>query len=234
MRKALVICLILLVVLGGIAVAGDIVGRQVAQNEIAKNVASQYQLDHTPKVRIKGFPFLTQALDGRYDEIDIDVGDLTEQGVHLTDTTVALKGVTAPMSDAMNGDSSKMVADTATSTATIGYDDVNKAAPNGMKVAAKGSALQVRGPYRVLGVTQTVTATVTVQPSGRTVRVVPQTVKAGGMSVPIGLVRQAFTFTMPVKGLPLGTKISEVEVKPEGLRVSTTAQDVKLSSLNVH
>ncbi|GAA4636104.1 DUF2993 domain-containing protein [Actinoallomurus vinaceus] len=234
MRKALVTCLILLVVLGGIFIAGDIIGRRVAQNEIAKNVASQYQLDHTPKVSIKGFPFLTQALDGRYDEIDINVGELTEQGVRLTDTTVALKGVTAPMSDAMHGDASKMVADTATSTATIGYDDVNKQAPNNMKVSAQGSSLQVRGPYTVLGVTRTVTATVTVQPSGRTVRVVPQTVKAGGMAVPVGLVRQAFTFTMPVKGLPLGTRISDVQVKPEGLRVSTTAQNVKLSSLNVH
>jgi hypothetical protein len=234
MRKAFVTCLILLVVFGGIAIAGDIIGRRVAQNEIAKNVAAQYQLDHTPEVSIKGFPFLTQALDGRYDEIDINVGELNEQGVRLTDTMVALKGVTAPMSDAMNGDSSKMVADTATSTATIGYDDVNKAAPNGMKVSAQGPALQVRGPYSVLGVTRTVTATVTVQPSGRTIRVVPQTVKAAGMSVPIGLVRQAFTFTMPVKSLPLGTRISDVQVKPEGLRVSTTAQNVKLSSLNVH
>ncbi|WP_433180087.1 LmeA family phospholipid-binding protein [Actinoallomurus sp. CA-150999] len=234
MRKALVTCLILLVVLGGVFVAGDIIGRRVAQNEIAKNVRAQYTLDHTPKVSIKGFPFLTQALDGRYDEIDVNVGELTEQGVRLTDTTVALKGVTAPMSDAMHGDASKMVADTATSTATIGYDDVNKQAPNHMKVSAKGSDLQVRGPYTVLGVTQTVTATVTVQPSGRSIRVVPQTVKAGGMAVPVGLVRQAFTFTMPVKGLPLGTRISDVQVKPEGLRVSTTAQNVKLSSLNVH
>ncbi|MEV0402876.1 DUF2993 domain-containing protein [Actinoallomurus sp. NPDC050550] len=234
MRKALVTCLILLVVLGGIFVAGDIIGRRVAQNEIAKNVRAQYTLDHTPKVSIKGFPFLTQALDGRYDEIDVNVGELTEQGVRLTDTVVALKGVTAPMSDAMHGDASKMVADTATSTATIGYDDVNKQAPNNMKVSAQGSELQVRGPYTVLGVTRTVTATVTVEASGRSVRVVPQKVKAGGMAVPIGLVRQAFSFTMPVKGLPLGTRISDVQVKPEGLRVSTTAQNVKLSSLNVH
>ncbi|MEV5748243.1 DUF2993 domain-containing protein [Actinoallomurus sp. NPDC052308] len=234
MRKAFVICLILLIVFGGIAIAGDIIGRRVAQNEIAKNVASQYQLDHTPDVSIKGFPFLTQAIDGRYDEIDIKVGDVTEQGVHLTGTTVALKGVTAPMSDAMHGDSSKMVADSATSTATVGYDDVNKSAPHDMKVSAAGSDLQVRGPYTVLGVTQTVTATVTVQPAGRGVRVVPQSVKAGGTTVPVGLVRQAFTFTMSVKGLPLNTRITDVKVEQQGLRVSTTAQHVKLDSLNVH
>lgn len=234
MRKALVTCLVLLMIFGGIAIAGDIVGRRVAQNEIAKKVASQYRLDHTPEVSIKGFPFLTQALHGRYKEIDINVGRLTEQGIHLSDTAVALKGVTAPMSDAMHGDSSRMVADTATSTATVGYDDVNKSAPNGMKVSAAGSALQVRGPYSVLGVTRTVTATVTVQASGRAVRVVPQAVEAGGTTVPLGLVKQAFTFTMAVKALPLGIQISDVQVKPGGLRVTTTAQKVKLGSLNVH
>jgi hypothetical protein len=229
MRKGLVIGLIVLI---GLVIAADRIGLRVAQDEIAKSVASQYQLDHKPKVTIKGFPFLTQAVDGKYDEIDVYVGDLPQLGVKLTNTTVALKGVKAPMSDAVKGDSSKMIADSAVSTATVGYADVDKEAPKGMKVSATGSALQVHGPVTVLGVSRTVTATVTVQPAGRSVRVLPQTVKTGGATLPIGLVQQAFSFTMPVKGLPLGTRISEVRVEPDGLRVSTSAEHVKLSSLN--
>lgn len=231
MRKALVVVVVLLVVL---AIAADRVGLRVAQNEIAKTAAAQYGLDHDPKVTIKGFPFLTQALEGRYQEIDIDVGELTQRGVRLTDATVALKDVTAPLSDAMHGDATKMVAGTATSTATVPYEDVDKEAPNGMKVSAQGSALQVRGPVTMMGLTQRVTATVTVQPAGRSVRIVPQSVKTGGVRVPLALVQQAFTFTMPVRGLPLGTRINSVDVLPGGLRVSATAQDVSLSSLNVH
>jgi hypothetical protein len=234
MRKALVSSLILLVVLAGIVVAADRIGLMVAQDEIAKTVASQYQLDHDPEVSIKGFPFITQALDGEYQEIDVNVGALTQQGVRLTGATVELRKVKAPLSDAMNGDSSKMVAGTATSTATVGYADVNKEAPRGMKVSPKGSALQVRGPVTVLGLTRTVTATVTVSPAGRNVHVVPQAVRTGGVGVPITLVRQAFTFTLPVKGLPLGARISRVDVKPDGLRVSATANNVKLDSLNAH
>lgn len=230
MRKGLVIFLILLV---GLVIAADRIGLMVAQDQIAKTVASQYRLDHKPAVKIKGFPFLTQALEGRYGEIDVKVGDLTQLGVHLTDTVVTLKGVDAPLSDAMHGDASKMVADTAISTATVPYADVDKEAPRGLKVSAKGTALQVHGPVTVLGLSRTVTATVTVRPSGRSVRVLPQTVDAGGATIPVALVQQAFSFTMPVKGLPANTRITDVKVDPDGLRVTTTGEHVNLESLNV-
>jgi hypothetical protein len=231
MRKGLVIFLILVV---GLIIAADRVGLWVAQDQIAKNVASQYDLDHKPEVKIKGFPFLNQALNGRYGEIDVNVGDVTQLGVHLTNTVVTLKGVKAPLSDAMHGDASKMVADTATSVATVSYADVDKQAPRGLKVSAKGKELQVRGPVTVLGLSRTVTATVTVRPSGRSVRVLPQTVDAGGTTIPVALVQQAFSFTMPVKGLPLNTRISDVQVGQDGLRVTTTGEHVNLESLNEH
>ena len=231
MRKGLVIFLVLVI---GLIIAADRVGLWVAQDQIAKNVASQYDLDHKPEVKIKGFPFLNQALNGRYGEIDVNVGDVTQLGIHLTDTVVTLKGVKAPLSDAVHGDATKMVADTATSVATVSYADVEKQAPHGLKVSAKGSALQVRGPVTVLGLSRTVTATVTVRPSGRSVRVVPQTVDAGGTTIPVALVQQAFSFTMPVKGLPLNTRISDVQVGQDGLRVTTTGQHVNLESLNEH
>jgi hypothetical protein len=231
MRKGLVIFLVLVI---GLVIAADRIGLVVAQDEIAKNVASQYGLDHNPTVKIKGFPFLNQALNGKYGEIDVKVGDVTQLGVHLTNTVVTLKGVKAPLSDAVHGDSSKMVADTATSTATVSYADVDKQSPRGMKVSAKGGALQVRGPVTVLGVTRTLTATVTVRPSGRSVRVLPQTVNAGGATLPVALIQQAFTFTMPVKGIPLNTRISDVQVQPDGLRVTTTGEHVNLESLSQH
>jgi hypothetical protein len=231
MRKGLVIFLILLV---GLIIAADRIGLWVAQDQIAKNVASQYGLDHKPDVKIKGFPFLNQALNGRYGEIDVNVGDVTQLGVHLTNTVVTLKGVKAPLSDALHGDASKMVADTATSVATVSYADVDKQAPRGLKISAKGKDLQVRGPVTVLGLSRTVTATVTVRPSGRSVRVVPQTVDAGGTTIPVTLVQQAFSFTMPVKGLPLNTRISDVQIGQDGLRVTTTGEHVNLESLNEH
>lgn len=231
MRKGLVIVLILLI---GLVIAADRIGLVVAQDEIAKNVRTEYTLDHTPEVKIKGFPFLNQALSGRYGEIDVKVGDFTQLGVHLTGTEVTLKGVDAPLSDALRGDPSAFVADTANSTATVPYEDVNKQAPRGMKVSAEDKALKVRGPVTVLGLSRTVTATVTVKASSRSIRVLPQTVDAGGTEIPLTLVQQAFTFTIPVKELPAHTRITDVQVMPDGLRVTTTAEHVNLKDLNEH
>ncbi len=228
MRK-LVIGLIVLV---GLVIAADRIGLHVAQDQIAKNIASQGEMDHRPQVSIKGFPFLTQALRGKYSEIDVNVGDVTQYGVRLKDSQVTLKGVHAPISDAVHGDASKIVADTATSVATVGYDEVDKAAPKGMTVVAKGKALQVHGPVTFLGLSRTVTATVAVTPAGRSVRVLPQTVKTGGTTIPVALIQQAFSFTVPVRGLPLGAKITNVSVQSNGLRVGTTAENIKLSTLN--
>lgn len=231
MRKGPIIAVVVLV---GLVIAADRIGLLLAQKEIAKTIASEFQLDHEPKVSIKGFPFLTQAVGGNYKEIDITVGDATEQGVQVTDASVQLLGLNAPIRDAVRGDPSAMVADTATSTATVAYHDVNREAPRGMKVSAEGSGLQVRGPVTVFGVTRTVTTTVTVRPDGRNVRVVPRKVDTGGMAVPVDMVKGLFTFTVPVRGLPLGTSISHVDVLPEGLRVSATGHNVSMSSLNAH
>jgi hypothetical protein len=52
--------------------------------------------------------------------------------------------------------------------------------------------------------------------------------------LPVALIQQAFTFTMPVKGIPLNTRISDVQVQPDGLRVTTTGEHVNLESLSQH
>jgi hypothetical protein len=75
---------------------------------------------------------------------------------------------------------------------------------------------------------------VTVKPSGRNVRVLPQTVDAGGTTLPVALIQQAFSFTVPVKGLPLNTRITDVQVGADGLRVTTVGEHVNLESLNEH
>lgn len=230
MRKGLVISLIVLI---GLVIAADRIGLMVAQNEIAKNVAAQYSLDQKPKVTIKGFPFLTQALGGDYDEIDVNVGDLKRDGATLRNTVVALKGVKAPVADALNGRTSGFTAKTATSTATADFDTVRKNAPKGMQITPAGSHLKVKGRISILGLGTEVTATVSVQPAAKGIRVVPVEVDAGGATIPSGLAQQTFSFVVPIRDLPLGTRISAVEITDDGLRVTTTADNVKLSNLDI-
>lgn len=230
MRKVLLVLLFILII--GV-IAADRVGVAVAQDQIAKQVAAKNDLPRKPDVKIHGIPFLTQAIGGEYKKIDVGIGQLTQQGVTLRDVKVELDHVTAPLSDVLNGDASNVVAGTATASAVVPYEEVRRRAPDAVKsISANGSDLQVRGDISILGVTGDVTIVAAVRASSRGVAVTPQSVRAGGATVPMSLLRDRFTFTVPVRDLPLGSRISKVEVTPDGLLIAATADDVHLDQVS--
>lgn len=231
MRKGFVISLVVLVLL---IVGADRIGLLVAQKEIAKNVAKQADLDHEPKVKIKGFPFLTQAISGDYKEIDVGMGDFTRDGTTFRDTVVALKGLHAPLTEVVQGQTSDISADTATATATVGYEVIRKNAPEGMRVSSTSEGLKVRGKMTVLGQSMPVTAIVNVKAVDGHIRVVPKKIESSGVDVPSSVAQEMFSFTVPVRGLPLNSRITDIEVLRDGLRISTSAEDVKMSDLDVN
>jgi hypothetical protein len=230
MRKVLLVLLFVLII--GV-IAADRVGVAVAQDQIAKQVAAQNDLPRKPDVKIHGIPFLTQAFGGNYKKIDVGIGELTQQGVTLNDVQVELTDVQAPLSDVINGDASNVVAGTATASAIVPYEAVRKRAPSSVKsISASGSNLQVRGDLSAFGFGGDVTIVAAVRATGRGIGVTPQTVRTGGgPAVPVALLRDRFTFTVPVKDLPLGSRITKVEVTPEGLRIAASADDVKLDKV---
>ncbi|HEU5156874.1 MAG TPA: DUF2993 domain-containing protein [Streptosporangiaceae bacterium] len=230
MRKVLLVLLFVLII--GL-IAADRVGVAVAQDQIAKQIASQNNLPQKPHVKIHGIPFLTQALGGDYKKIDVRIGRLTRQGVTLEDVEVELSDVTAPLRDVINGDTPNVVAGTATASAIVPYDAVRRRAPSPVKsISANGSDLQVRGNLSVFGVGSDVTIVAAVRATGRGIAITPQSVRpSGGPAVPLALLRNRFTFTVPVRDLPLGSRISQVEVTPDGLRIAATADDVKLNDV---
>ncbi|HEY7482993.1 MAG TPA: DUF2993 domain-containing protein [Streptosporangiaceae bacterium] len=230
MRKVLLVLLIILIV--GV-IAADRVGVAVAQDQIAKQVAAQNNLPRKPDVKIHGIPFLTQAIGGEYKKIDVGIGQMTQQGVTLEDVQVELDNVKAPLSDVINGDTSNVVAGTATASAIVPYEAVERRAPSAVKsISANGSNLQVKGSMTVLGFTGDVTIVAAVRATAKGIGVTPQSVRTGsGPAVPLALLQQRFTFTVPVKDLPLGSRISKVEVTSDGLRIAATADNVRLNEV---
>ncbi|HZB29380.1 MAG TPA: DUF2993 domain-containing protein, partial [Streptosporangiaceae bacterium] len=70
MRKVLLVLLFVLII---VVIAADRVGVAVAQDQIAKQVAAQNDLPSKPDVKIHGIPFLTQAIGGNYQRIDVRI-----------------------------------------------------------------------------------------------------------------------------------------------------------------
>lgn len=230
MRKALVVLLVLVV--GGL-IAADRIGVRVAQGEIARQVAAQEGLTRQPDVTIHGFPFLTQAVGGEYDHIEVVIGEYTEQDVTLSDVRVDMRGLRAPLSDLANGSTANVTARTATASAIVPYSAIEERAPKEVEgIAPKGENLEVDLAGAVMGVQLSGKAVVSLEATAKGIAVSPVSVAPdGGPQIPLALVKRQLTWVVPITDLPVGSRISRIEPTADGLRVSATAQDVQLSDL---
>jgi hypothetical protein len=230
MRK-LFVTLFVLAALGGLLYGADRFLLAMAEGQIAKQVAAEGGLQTTPEVTIHGFPFLTQVVAGQYDKITVNVGDVQQQRVKVSDVRTELRGVKAPLSDMLNGNTSNVVASTANVSGLLPFAVVEANAPQGMKLSASGGDLRIQGRLRYAGISAPVQATVSVKPSGSGIALTPRDVRSGGGRIPIpaALVRERLGFTIPLRSLPMGARVTSIEVSPQGLRMAATAENVKLA-----
>ncbi|MER6979411.1 DUF2993 domain-containing protein [Streptomyces carpinensis] len=143
--RALRVLLIVVVILGVLFVVVDRVAVHFAQGEAADKLRTTENLASTPDVSINGFPFLTQLASGRLDDVEVGIKDYeaaTGKGtekIRIDDLKADMKGVK------FSGDYSSATADRATGTATIGYDELLKAAKSEPTDVGLGITAQVVG-----------------------------------------------------------------------------------------
>lgn len=226
--------LILIVVLAIALVIGDRVAVGMAQKEIGRKIASEYSLPQQPSVAIGGFPFLTQALGGKYPDVKIRVGDWSGQNITVHNLDVTLTDVSAPLTDLLQNQTSNLVAATATATAVVPYDTVQGYAPSEVEsISNSPDGLRVTGKFSVQGISVPATVVVTVAPTDNGIQVTPVSVRAaaGGPTIPLSLLSQSLTFTVPLQQLPLGAKLTAITPSADGLHVTATAHDVHFNNL---
>src|SRR5437588_11571469 len=129
-RKIWIVLLILVVVLGGLFVAGDRIAAYAAERTIASQAKKELAARNItspsdPTVAVRGFPLLTQGARGRYDKITIHVDHPSSQGVALDALDVTARGVNASTDALMNG-TGQITADDVSGTTSLGWDGVNK------------------------------------------------------------------------------------------------------------
>ncbi|MFC4530205.1 DUF2993 domain-containing protein [Sphaerisporangium dianthi] len=223
MRKLIVFLIllgVLLAVLDRVAVAG-------VESEVARQVAAQYDLARPPAVKVKGIPFLTQAVAGRYEEVTVSIGKMTlPDGAQISRIDAVLHGVRAPLMDLIqNTAAASVTADKVTGTVVIARQTLDARAPRGLRVSGNGDdSLQVTGKITVAGIVIPVTAKMKIEVVQGGVRLTPENVN--GIQVPNAT--RLLSFTVPIKNLPLNLKIEKVRSTPEGLAVEGTATDVPL------
>ncbi|MBX9423874.1 MULTISPECIES: DUF2993 domain-containing protein [Streptomyces] len=226
--RALRILLIVAVVLGGVLVGIDRLAVAYAESEASSRVKLSAARSESIDVDIKGFPFLTQVADKRFDEVDVKATGVTatagSRRIRVGELTVALRDVT------VTGDWAGAKAGSASGTALISYADLTAASDREATVAYGGDGkVKVTGGVTVMGrtLTRTVLSTVTVV-NGDTIRVRADEVPGEGIPGIEDLVRARTDFERPI-GLIAGMKVEKVEPRPEGLAVSVSGKDIVLA-----
>ncbi len=90
--------IIVLVVLVGLFVAADFGAAALAESAVSRQMRQQVGLVDDPNVRINGFPFLTQAISGRYGSVDVVAQHIRVSELQDLSVQAQLRDVDAPLS----------------------------------------------------------------------------------------------------------------------------------------
>ncbi|KAB1140594.1 DUF2993 domain-containing protein [Streptomyces luteolifulvus] len=243
--RALRILLIVVVILGGLFVIADRLAVGFAEDEAADKLRTTEGLATTPDVSIKGFPFLTQAAAGEFDDIEVGIKDYEASTgtdgdtIRVDDLKAAMKGVT------FSGDYSSATAASASGTATIGYDELLKAAKSeptrvapavraqvvGLSDGGNGK-IEVKIDATVLGVKLprpvAVLSSVKVV-DGDTVTVRADSLPDLGIDLAETALRSITDFDQTIEELPGGIRLDKVQAAGDGVEISVQGSNVRLA-----
>ncbi|MCO7222559.1 DUF2993 domain-containing protein [Klenkia sp. PcliD-1-E] len=226
--KGLLITLGVLVVL---LVAADRVGVLVAEDQVAAQVQQQAGLAGEPSVDITGFPFLTQAVAGRYDDVRISL-TADELGQPAgTSAEVSLQGVRLPLSDVVGGRVSRLPVDRVDARASVPFDLLAAQLGGDTTLTREGDGLRITKTVEVLGQTVPLTAAGTVALDGQDLVVTVDSASGAGIDVPQFLLDAAqdlLDFRYPLPALPFGLQLTGLQVTGTGVDVTAGADDVVL------
>lgn len=239
-RRVGITLAIAFVVLVALLVATDRVGAWAAErmvaDKVAQEVADRGVSSSEPQVTVGGFPFVTQVLDGRYEEITIRLREVAADQVTLPVLDIRATGVTAEMSTLMSGDG-PITADRVVGTGMIGYESVRALFDQeGLQVGEEGGRLVLRLPLTAGSQQITAVATASVTVTEGVVRVSVADIRAeGAQLLPVArrlldAYRDRLTAQIRVPPLPFGLLVEQVRVEPGGLAVRASAEGVPISS----
>lgn len=230
---ALVVLLVLLVVADRVAVG-------VAEGQLADRVQTSQNLPSKPTAHIAGFPFLTQVVGGRYEQVSLSLPAVERDGLRLSEVNIRADGVRVALGDLIGGRVASVPIDHARGDVLLTYDDLDAYLAQRVevpKVTVKrdGQDAKVTGTVEipVLNRSVSVSGNAAVDVSGDEVTIRPTAVQALTGFLPglaEGPAREALTVHFTIKGLPLGVRLDGATLTDQGVRFTALADGVTLDA----
>jgi len=226
MRALMIAVLVLL----GLAVAADRVLVVLTEDLLADTIQEEGQLPGEPDISIEGFPFLTQAINGRYDSVRVGV-DVEALGLPPGATAdIQLVGAQVPLSSVFSGSISSVPVEKVLGTVTFPFDYIGEQL-GGATVTRDGSGLRVETTVSLLGQDFQVAATAELALVGREVALTASNVEGFGADLPdevTAVVLDLLDLSLPVPELPFGLVFTGIQVVGDGMRVVAEGNDIVL------
>lgn len=144
--------LVRLAVLLALAVVADRISVAVVDGVVASQLKKVGRLSADPSVSVKGFPFLTQALSGRYDRIEVTVPSFDAGDVMLRDLRLVVRGAALPLKEAVGGSVGAVAIDGISGTAQLPYSDLAALSTvRDLTVTPAGDGVMLRGTVLIRG-----------------------------------------------------------------------------------
>jgi hypothetical protein len=224
---------VVLLVLVALLVAADRVALHVAQKAVAEQAQLSADLTVTPTVRVRGFPFLTQALRGRYGHIDVTASDLDRGGVRVSSLEATLRDARIPWREALDGTVRTIPVGNLEATAMVTYADLaHRSRVVGVTITPEGDALRVTGRVTVLGQTVRVSSLSTVSLRGGRIAVTAKSLRVLGQSSPalVNALARTLDLLVPVGALPYDLKLTSLRVTSGGLQLKARSGPTVLTA----
>ena len=222
------VVLVVVAVLLGLALLVDRVAVGIAEDRVGQELATKGGLQGTPEVDITGFPFLTQALGGRYDEVRISLTAAQLGQPEGTRADVALHGVEVPLSAVLAGSVREVPVERVDGTATLSYELLATGLGADTTLAREGDGLRITRTVELLGQTVPLTAVGQATLDGSEVVIDVEQAAGAGVELPgflVGRASDLLDLRYAVPALPFGLRLTRVTPADDGLVVGLEAVD---------
>jgi len=220
------VLLLVLVVLVLLVVAADRVAQSVAENRVSVRLKTVLGTATAPQVDISGFPFLTQLARRSFSSVRVVADGVRPQG-----STTTVKHIDLRLHDVTSSDNfATSTAKRVTGTATLDYAAVR--ALTGQPLAyAPPDQLEVSSPTTLMGVpvTAKVVGRPTVDRAQQTLSLADPQLSVAGFDIPQGTAQALLASVVkpaPIRNVPFGLQVSDVEAHSEGLSVGLAGDQV--------
>jgi len=229
-RRLLSVLLVLLV----LTAVADRVGALLAGRVVAGQLQSAAGLPEQPDVDVRGVPFLTQALAGRYERVEVRATGVPAGELTVTELTATLTGAQVPLEDVLSGAVEEVPVEVIEAQVLLSYDVLSRrSGDRQLTVRPDGDRVRVQGSVRVLGQTLAATAVSTVTVEGGALVVSAQEFEVGNEAADAALTRALrgrLDLRIPVSDLPYGLRLQSIAVQSDGVALSALARDVVLKA----